>query len=149
MGLFQADRGLVETLFVPLRFIDFKSDDGKEIVKVEGVVLDDELFVSENRGVWDAGDTRTKWPWSQSGFVVERESHDLFRAAWRETANAVVRDGGFPVWRLRYRLVDGAKDTFRGRGVRVEIGIGLTLQFVGEAMADSVFAGYAEAGDQS
>lgn len=144
MGLFQSDRGLVEVLFVPVRFVDFAADDGKQIVKVEGLVFDDQLFVSENRGVWDAGDSRTRWPWSSTGFLVERESHDSFRAAWRETAAGMVRDGGWPVWRLRYRLVDGAKDTFRGRAVYVEVGVGLSLQFVGEAMADSVFAGYAE-----
>lgn len=142
--LFSDKRGVVTTLYVPTKFTDFVpkegNPEGKSIVKVGGIAIEDSLFISGNRGQWDLKDTRTRLPWGGMGLLVEPEAHAAFRAAWLEAMGWVINVGQFPVWVVGYRMREGAAETYKARGVSVALADGLQLGFSGARLGQSVFA---------
>ena len=134
-------RGLVESLFVATKMVDFvpEGGGGKSVVKVGGLIFRDELFESPNRGQWDLSDTRTRLPWEGVGILVDPEAHDEVRYQWKRLMESVVQGGRFPVWVIRYAVTTGAKDTFRGLLKEVEVASDLYLEFFGAALEGTVF----------
>ena len=118
MGTNAFPDGLVYSLFVPTKMVDFKPEGQAEyIVKVTGLKFEGALFTLSNRGVWDLKDTRTRLPWGGFSLLVDPVAHEAYRAAWRDAMASVLETASFPCWHIGYKLSDRKDDTFKGVGL--------------------------------
>ena len=140
MGTNAFPDGLVYSLFVPTKMVDFKPEGQAEyIVKVTGLKFEGALFTLSNRGVWDLKDTRTRLPWGGFSLLVDPVAHEAYRAAWRDAMASVLETASFPCWHIGYKLSDRKDDTFKGVGLSVSKRDDLMLAFEGGALKESVF----------
>ena len=128
----------VRYYFTPIGFLEWSSDTGERLCKLDGIAWDSTLFTAP-RGTWDTGDARLRVPWRLLGCMVDPVAVDYVRAAWLDFQGETIRVGKMPVWRLACKLVPAAKGTSRARVIGVDVVDGFWCCFAGPARDEAAF----------
>lgn len=129
---------VVRYYYTPIGFLEWSSDSGERLCKVDGIAWDSTLFTAP-RSAWDTGDARLRVPWRVMGAMVDPVAVDAIRSAWVVFQGETIRVGRMPVWRLACKMVQAAKGTSRARVVGVEVVDGFWVTFAGPARDYSAF----------